>query len=186
MYLCVFISKLMVCILIYSQYPLRPAHLSYDTSGVVGARVKPRQQKMEIDMAIPTHGEHYSRSRGEQMARAVDCTSSEPCYKRYFSYTSSSSFSYSFSHLLLSSAPPPSPFHSPPPPPPPPPPLILPLIYFHLLLLFVYMDACTHPHMGVVLLFLCSGLLDSQTLVSDKAAQTTSQFVAAVLKDGKE
>ena len=174
----------MVCILIYSQYPLRPAHLSYDTSGVVGARVKPRQQKMEIDVAIPTHGEHYSRSRGEQMARAVDCASSEPCYKRYFSYTTSSSFSYSFSHLLLSSAPPsPSPFHS---PPPSLPPLILPLIYFHLLLLYVYMDACTHPHMGVVLLFLCSGLLDSQTLVSDKAAQTTSQFVAAVLKDGKE
>ena len=69
--------------------------------------------------------------------------------------------------------------------PAPLPPLILPFIDFHLLLL-VYMDAClTHTHVhvvcvGVVLLFLCSGLLDSQTLVSDKAAQTTSQFVAAV------
>ena len=99
-----FITKLMVCILIYSQYPLRPAHLSYDTSGVVGARVKPRQQKMEIDVAIPIHGEHYSRSRGEQMARAVDCASSEPCYKRYFSTTTTSSSSYSSSHLLSSIA----------------------------------------------------------------------------------
>ena len=62
----------MVCILIYSQYPLCSAHLSYDTSGVVGARVKSRQQKMEIDVAISTHGEHYSRSRGEQMVRAVN------------------------------------------------------------------------------------------------------------------
>ena len=99
-----FITKLMVCILIYSQYPLRPAHLSYDTSGVVGARVKPRQQKMEIDVAIPTHWEHYSRSRGEQMVRAVDCASSEPCYKRYFSTTTTSSSSYSSSHLLSSLA----------------------------------------------------------------------------------
>ena len=58
-----FITKLMVCILIYSQYPLCPAHLSYDTSGtVVGARVKPRQQKMENDVAIPTHGEHLLSS----------------------------------------------------------------------------------------------------------------------------
>ena len=99
-----FITKLMVCILIYSQYPLCPAHLSYDTSGVVDARVKPRQQKMEIDVAIPTHREHYSRSRGEQMVRAVDCASSEPCYKRYFSTTTISSSSYSSSHLLSSIA----------------------------------------------------------------------------------
>ena len=47
-----FITKLMMCINLYSQYPLHPAHLSYDTSGVVGARVMPHQQKMEIDMAI--------------------------------------------------------------------------------------------------------------------------------------
>ena len=71
---------------------------------MVGARVKPRQQKMEIDVAIPTHGEHYSRSRGEQMVKAVDCASSEPCYKRYFSTTTISSSSYSSSHLLSSIA----------------------------------------------------------------------------------
>ena len=90
------------------------------------------------------------------MGRAVDCASSEPFYKRY-SFSSSSS-----SSTLISSS-----------------------------SLCTWMIALTHTHVhvvcvGVVLLFLCSGLLDSQTLVSDKAAQTTSQFVAVVLKDGKE
>uniref|UniRef100_A0A8C2CHW7 DNA-directed RNA polymerase III subunit RPC5 C-terminal domain-containing protein n=1 Tax=Cyprinus carpio TaxID=7962 RepID=A0A8C2CHW7_CYPCA len=59
------------------QYPVRPASMSYDNVTHLAARIKPKQQKVELEVAMDTMSPNYCRSKGEQIALNVDGTSSE-------------------------------------------------------------------------------------------------------------
>lgn len=54
------------------QYPVRPASMTYDDIPHLSAKIKPKQQKVEIEMAIDTLNPNYCRSKGEQIALNVD------------------------------------------------------------------------------------------------------------------
>lgn len=54
------------------QYPVRPASMTYDDIPHLSAKIKPKQQKVELEMAIDTLNPNYCRSKGEQIALNVD------------------------------------------------------------------------------------------------------------------
>ncbi|XP_015759588.1 PREDICTED: DNA-directed RNA polymerase III subunit RPC5-like [Acropora digitifera] len=54
------------------QYPIRPADITYDNVPHIGARIKPQQQKVEIELSINTNSANYYIPRGEQIAHDVD------------------------------------------------------------------------------------------------------------------
>uniref|UniRef100_A0A8D0E4D8 RNA polymerase III subunit E n=1 Tax=Salvator merianae TaxID=96440 RepID=A0A8D0E4D8_SALMN len=56
------------------QYPIRPASMTYDDVTHLSAKIKPKQQKVELEMAIDTLNPNYCRSKGEQIALNVDGT----------------------------------------------------------------------------------------------------------------
>ncbi|XP_074653463.1 DNA-directed RNA polymerase III subunit RPC5-like [Tubulanus polymorphus] len=58
------------------QYPVRPASLPYDNVPRLAARIKPIQQKVELELGINTQGPNYAKSKGEQIALNVDGSSS--------------------------------------------------------------------------------------------------------------
>uniref|UniRef100_A0A669QMJ9 RNA polymerase III subunit E n=1 Tax=Phasianus colchicus TaxID=9054 RepID=A0A669QMJ9_PHACC len=55
-------------------YPIRPASMTYDDVTHLSAKIKPKQQKVELEMAIDTLNPNYCRSKGEQIALNVDGT----------------------------------------------------------------------------------------------------------------
>ncbi|XP_073916325.1 DNA-directed RNA polymerase III subunit RPC5 isoform X2 [Castor canadensis] len=57
---------------VVQEYPVRPASMTYDDIPHLSARIKPRQQKVELEMAIDTLNPNYCRSKGEQIALNVD------------------------------------------------------------------------------------------------------------------
>ena len=61
-----------------SQYPVRPAHMSYDTSTVVQSRVRPGNQQVELSLALNADGPNFDVSKGEQMALNVDGCDGKP------------------------------------------------------------------------------------------------------------
>nr|XP_056722181.1 DNA-directed RNA polymerase III subunit RPC5 [Euleptes europaea] len=54
------------------QYPIRPASMTYDDVTRLSAKIKPKQQKVELELAIDTLNPNYCRSKGEQIALNVD------------------------------------------------------------------------------------------------------------------
>ncbi|CAJ0940751.1 unnamed protein product [Ranitomeya imitator] len=70
----VYLAKSLAEKLYLFQYPIRPSLMSYDGVPHLSARIKPKQQKVEIDMAINTISPNYCRSKGEQIALNVDGT----------------------------------------------------------------------------------------------------------------
>ncbi|XP_025032052.1 DNA-directed RNA polymerase III subunit RPC5 [Python bivittatus] len=64
------------------QYPIRPASMTYDDVTHLSAKIKPKQQKVELEMAIDTSNSNYCRSKGEQIALNVDgtCTDETSTY----------------------------------------------------------------------------------------------------------
>ncbi|XP_063790526.1 DNA-directed RNA polymerase III subunit RPC5 [Pseudophryne corroboree] len=73
----VFLAKSLADKLYLFQYPVRPASMTYDGVPHLSARIKPKLQKVEIDMAINTGSPNYCRSKGEQIALNVDGTCSD-------------------------------------------------------------------------------------------------------------
>uniref|UniRef100_F7BJF7 RNA polymerase III subunit E n=1 Tax=Monodelphis domestica TaxID=13616 RepID=F7BJF7_MONDO len=63
-------------------YPVRPASMTYDDIPHLSAKIKPKQQKVELEMAIDTMNPNYCRSKGEQIALNVDgtCTDETSTY----------------------------------------------------------------------------------------------------------
>uniref|UniRef100_A0A7N8X778 Polymerase (RNA) III (DNA directed) polypeptide E n=1 Tax=Mastacembelus armatus TaxID=205130 RepID=A0A7N8X778_9TELE len=59
---------------ILTQYPVRPATMTYDDVSHLSAKIKPKQQRVEVEMAINTMSPNYCRSKGEQIALNVDGT----------------------------------------------------------------------------------------------------------------
>ncbi|MBZ3870752.1 DNA-directed RNA polymerase III subunit RPC5 [Sciurus carolinensis] len=57
---------------VVQEYPVRPASMTYDDSPHLSAKIKPKQQKVELEMAIDTLNPNYCRSKGEQIALNVD------------------------------------------------------------------------------------------------------------------
>ncbi|XP_041063149.1 DNA-directed RNA polymerase III subunit RPC5 isoform X1 [Carcharodon carcharias] len=65
------------------QYPVRPATMKYDDVTHLSARIKPKQQKVEVEMAIDTVSPNYCRSKGEQIALNVDGTCTDDSGSTY-------------------------------------------------------------------------------------------------------
>ncbi|XP_069761698.1 DNA-directed RNA polymerase III subunit RPC5 isoform X2 [Narcine bancroftii] len=65
------------------QYPVRPATMKYDDVTHLSARIKPKQQKVEVEMAIDTMSPNYCRSKGEQIALNVDGASTDDSGSTY-------------------------------------------------------------------------------------------------------
>ncbi|XP_040212765.1 DNA-directed RNA polymerase III subunit RPC5 isoform X1 [Rana temporaria] len=72
-----FLAKSLAEKLYLFQYPVRPASMTYDGVPHLAARIKPKQQKVEMDMAINAMSPNYCRSKGEQIALNVDGTSND-------------------------------------------------------------------------------------------------------------
>ncbi|XP_036385127.1 DNA-directed RNA polymerase III subunit RPC5 [Megalops cyprinoides] len=73
----VYLAKSLADKLYLFQYPVRPASMTYDEVTHLSAKIKPKQQKVELEMAIDTMSPNYCRSKGEQIALNVDGTTSE-------------------------------------------------------------------------------------------------------------
>lgn len=68
----VFLSKELAENLFLFQYPVRPANKPYTNSHYLSARMKPKQRKVEMSIALDTAASCYARSKGEQIALNVD------------------------------------------------------------------------------------------------------------------
>lgn len=68
----VYLAKSLAEKLYLFQYPVRPASMTYDDIPHLSAKIKPKQQKVEMEMAIDTLNPNYCRSKGEQIALNVD------------------------------------------------------------------------------------------------------------------
>ncbi|XP_036597354.1 DNA-directed RNA polymerase III subunit RPC5 isoform X1 [Trichosurus vulpecula] len=78
----VYLAKSLAEKLYLFQYPVRPASMTYDDIPHLSAKIKPKQQKVELEMAIDTMNPNYCRSKGEQIALNVDgtCTDETSTY----------------------------------------------------------------------------------------------------------
>jgi len=68
----VVLSKQLLDRLYLFQYPFRPGHISYDHAHHLGARIKPKQHRVEVEIGVPTHGPNYDRRKGEEIASNAD------------------------------------------------------------------------------------------------------------------
>ncbi|XP_068161865.1 DNA-directed RNA polymerase III subunit RPC5 [Antennarius striatus] len=68
----VYLAKSLADKLYLFQYPVRPSTMTYDDINHVGAKIKPKQQRVELEIAINTTSPNYCRSKGEQIALNVD------------------------------------------------------------------------------------------------------------------
>ncbi len=68
----VYLSKQLAESLYLFQYPVRPGHMTYDDITHLAARIKPTQQRVELELAINTRSPNYASSKGEQIALNVD------------------------------------------------------------------------------------------------------------------
>ncbi|XP_041672197.1 DNA-directed RNA polymerase III subunit RPC5 [Cheilinus undulatus] len=70
----VYLAKSLAEKLYLFQYPVRPSTMTYDDVNHLAARIKPKQQRVELEMAINTMSPNYCCSKGEQIALNVDGT----------------------------------------------------------------------------------------------------------------
>ncbi|XP_070783389.1 DNA-directed RNA polymerase III subunit RPC5 [Enoplosus armatus] len=70
----VYLAKSLADKLYLFQYPVRPSNMTYDDVNHLAAKIKPKQQRVELEMAINTMSPNYCRSKGEQIALNVDGT----------------------------------------------------------------------------------------------------------------
>ena len=68
----VYLSKQLSDSLYLFQYPVRPANMPYDEVNHLSARMKPKQLKVEMELAMNTNCDNYDTSKGEQIAINVD------------------------------------------------------------------------------------------------------------------
>lgn len=73
----VYLAKSLADKLYLFQYPVRPASMTYDDVTHLSAKIKPKQQKVEVEMAVNTMSPNYCRSKGEQIALNVDGINSD-------------------------------------------------------------------------------------------------------------
>ncbi len=68
----VYLSKQLADHLYLFQYPVRPAHITYNNIEHLSARIKPQQKKVELELSLDVQGANYAGSKGEQIAFNVD------------------------------------------------------------------------------------------------------------------
>ncbi|XP_051925616.1 DNA-directed RNA polymerase III subunit RPC5 [Hippocampus zosterae] len=68
----VYLAKSLAEKLYLLQYPVRPSTMTYDNVSLLAAKIKPKQQRMELHVAMNTTSPNYCSSKGEQMALNVD------------------------------------------------------------------------------------------------------------------
>ncbi|XP_017289766.1 DNA-directed RNA polymerase III subunit RPC5 [Kryptolebias marmoratus] len=68
----VYLAKSLADKLYLLQYPVRPATMTYDDVNHLSAKIKPKQQRLELEMAVNTMSPNYCHSKGEQIALNVD------------------------------------------------------------------------------------------------------------------
>ena len=68
----VVLSKQLLDRLYLLQYPFRPATMPYDDAVCLGARIKPIQHKIEVEIAVKTHGPNYNGRKGVEIASCAD------------------------------------------------------------------------------------------------------------------
>ncbi|XP_062507607.1 DNA-directed RNA polymerase III subunit RPC5-like [Corticium candelabrum] len=73
----VYVSQTLKDNLYLLQYPVRPAHYSYNQSQHLAARMKPKQQKLELEIGIETESSFYCQGKGSQLASTVDSSSTD-------------------------------------------------------------------------------------------------------------
>ncbi|KAL2078201.1 hypothetical protein ACEWY4_025886 [Coilia grayii] len=71
----VYLAKSLAEKLYLFQYPVRPSTMTYNEATHLAAKIKPKQQKVELEVAMDTMSPNYCRSKGEQIALNVDGTS---------------------------------------------------------------------------------------------------------------
>lgn len=70
----VYLAKSLAEKLYLLQYPVRPATMTYDDVQHLAAKIKPKQQRVELEIGVNTLSPNYCRSKGEQIALNVDGT----------------------------------------------------------------------------------------------------------------
>ncbi|XP_034715314.1 DNA-directed RNA polymerase III subunit RPC5 [Etheostoma cragini] len=70
----VYLAKSLADKLYLFQYPVRPSTMTYDDVNHLSAKIKPKQQRVELEMVIDAMSPNYCRSKGEQIALNVDGT----------------------------------------------------------------------------------------------------------------
>ncbi|CAI5658485.1 DNA-directed RNA polymerase III subunit RPC5 [Oreochromis niloticus] len=70
----VYLAKSLADKLYLFQYPVRPATMTYDDVTHLAAKIKPKQQRVELEISMDTVSPNYCRSKGEQIALNVDGT----------------------------------------------------------------------------------------------------------------
>ncbi|KAM9426320.1 DNA-directed RNA polymerase III subunit RPC5 [Pholidichthys leucotaenia] len=70
----VYLAKTLADKLYLFQYPVRPATMTYDDVSHLSAKIKPKQQRVELEISMNTMSPNYCRSKGEQIALNVDGT----------------------------------------------------------------------------------------------------------------
>ncbi|XP_028331725.1 DNA-directed RNA polymerase III subunit RPC5 [Gouania willdenowi] len=73
----VYLAKSLADKLFLFQYPVRPSTMNYDDINHLAAKIKPKQQRVELEMTVNTMSPNYCRSKGEQIALNVDGTTYE-------------------------------------------------------------------------------------------------------------
>eukprot|EP00118_Oscarella_pearsei_P005959 m.27317 g.27317 ORF g.27317 m.27317 type:complete len:813 (+) comp29920_c0_seq6:228-2666(+) len=69
----VFLSRKLSDNLCVLQFPLRPADRPFvSTHSTATARIKPKQQKLQVEFPIDTENEHYDQRKGRKMANDVE------------------------------------------------------------------------------------------------------------------
>nr|CAG4640931.1 EOG090X07NA [Eulimnadia texana] len=68
----VYLSKALQENLYLFQYPLKTFTSSNDAATVLSAKIKPKQQQVELEFGLVTRSANYDQSRGEQIAINVD------------------------------------------------------------------------------------------------------------------
>lgn len=66
----VYMAKGLDCYLL--QYPVRPASMHYENAVVKKVKFRPKNQQIEMHLAMNTDNDNYDTSRGEQIALNVD------------------------------------------------------------------------------------------------------------------
>ncbi|RNA10254.1 DNA-directed RNA polymerase III subunit RPC5 isoform X2 [Brachionus plicatilis] len=68
----VFLSKSLENKIYLLQYPIRPQDRTYDDSIFLSAKIKPKINKVELEIGLDTRNDNYSKEKGEQYALNVD------------------------------------------------------------------------------------------------------------------
>ncbi|XP_022084969.1 DNA-directed RNA polymerase III subunit RPC5-like [Acanthaster planci] len=68
----VFLSRGLAENLYLFQYPVRPSGMPYDDFEHLSAKIKPKQNMVELELGLETQNSNYDKSRGEQIAINVD------------------------------------------------------------------------------------------------------------------